>query len=260
MCTDDNCDSVVGCVSTPDNTNSCDDGDSCTTVDTCEAGVCVGGSIELPPEVNDTLLVDKAGSDAIVSWDDEGIPGAFNMYRGFIEAGEPFSYNHVCFSSPIAGTSATDPDIPFDFRVLYYLVTREEGCGESIIHRASDGTVAPNDNPCSSSNADPDGDGVVEAVDNCPGLPNSDQTDSDDDGHGDACDNCPSDHNPLQRDDDGDGVGDACDNCPDAPNPTQANSDSDDLGDVCDNCPLDSNPNQADGDGDGLGDVCDPTP
>jgi glucose/arabinose dehydrogenase len=152
-CTDDACDPGNGCVYA-NNTAPCDDGDACTTADTCEAGVCEGGSIELPLEVNDTLLVDKAGSDAVISWEDEGIPGPFNLYRGFIEAGEPFTYNHVCFSGPITGTSAIDPDTPFDFRTLYYLVTREDECGESIIHGASDDTLAPNDNPCSSSNAD----------------------------------------------------------------------------------------------------------
>jgi hypothetical protein len=39
-----------------------------------------------------------------------------------------------------------------------------------------------------SANApDPDGDGVVSAIDNCPDVPNPDQTDSDGDGVGDAC-------------------------------------------------------------------------
>jgi hypothetical protein len=35
---------------------------------------------------------------------------------------------------------------------------------------------------------DPDGDGVVESRDNCPGIPNTDQHDSDEDQIGDACD------------------------------------------------------------------------
>jgi hypothetical protein len=34
---------------------------------------------------------------------------------------------------------------------------------------------------------DPDGDGVVSAIDNCPDASNADQTDSDGDGIGDAC-------------------------------------------------------------------------
>jgi hypothetical protein len=43
-CTADSCDPVLGCqsVAVPDGI-SCDDGDPCTTVDQCSAGICVGG-------------------------------------------------------------------------------------------------------------------------------------------------------------------------------------------------------------------------
>ena len=37
---------------------------------------------------------------------------------------------------------------------------------------------------------DEDGDGVMDSIDNCIGLPNASQLDSDSDGDGDACDNC----------------------------------------------------------------------
>ncbi|MCA9220639.1 MAG: thrombospondin type 3 repeat-containing protein, partial [Planctomycetales bacterium] len=70
---------------------------------------------------------------------------------------------------------------------------------------------------------DDDGDGLVNAFDNCPTVNNPLQIDSNDDGKGDACgdfdadgvlnglDNCPETVNSLQSDVDNDGIGDACD-------------------------------------------------
>jgi hypothetical protein len=62
---------------------------------------------------------------------------------------------------------------------------------------------------------DSDGDGVVDATDNCRIVPNPDQRDGDGfegggDGVGTACDNCALVHNPGQADADSDGEGDAC--------------------------------------------------
>jgi hypothetical protein len=58
--------------------------------------------------------------------------------------------------------------------------------------------------------------------------------DSDGDGLPDALDNCPTSYNPDQADRDGDGVGDGCDNCAITPNANQIDDDGDGLGDVCD--------------------------
>jgi len=75
--------------------------------------------------------------------------------------------------------------------------------------------------PVDAPPSDTDGDGVVDAIDNCPSVPN-----------------------PGQLDEDGDGVGDVCDNCPGIPNPTQAN-DGEAVGGITP---------------DGVGDACDPRP
>ncbi|MDT8358066.1 MAG: thrombospondin type 3 repeat-containing protein, partial [Methanomicrobiaceae archaeon] len=122
---------------------------------------------------------------------------------------------------------------------------------------------------------DTDGDGIPDAEDNCPLVPNRLQADSDvlvtsggypgmaiieEDGYGDACDNCPLVFNPDQRDTDNDGFGDACDNCPNLSNPGQDDADGDGVGNGCDNCPVTSNEDQSDSDGDGVGDACDRCP
>lgn len=117
-----------------------------------------------------------------------------------------------------------------------------------------------------SCDADSDGDGIGDDLDNCPQVANPDQADADEDGRGDACDganddvdvdgilndvdNCRFVANPDQADVDGDGAGDACDAVND-------DVDGDGVFNEDDNCPAVLNPGQEDGDGDGTGDACD---
>jgi hypothetical protein len=104
------------------------------------------------------------------------------------------------------------------------------------------------------TSTDQDGDGVDDAVDDCPTIfnpirpvDNGQQADSDGDGVGDACDRCPTDPTntctkPDPNDLDGDGIDNALDNCPGAANPNQEDSDGDGRGDACDSCPGFPNP------------------
>jgi hypothetical protein len=95
---------------------------------------------------------------------------------------------------------------------------------------------------------DMDGDGRVDAMDNCPRtfnpirpMDNGAQADVDGDGVGDACD-----PTPVGNDIDGDSIANGTDNCPFSSNTSQVNGDGDMNGDACDFCPALSSP----------GDVC----
>ncbi len=127
-----------------------------------------------------------------------------------------------------------------------------------------------------SLNRDGDGDGLVDAFDNCARDSNADQRDGDKDSVGDVCDNCPTTANQDQADEDGDGKGDVCevqvpyrdadddgdgivngdDLCISDSDPTGRDSDRDGVGDVCDNCPTVANASQDDANTDGVGDAC----
>ena len=96
----------------------------------------------------------------------------------------------------------------------------------SVINGAPENTALAS---VSFSVSDSDGDGIIDAVDNCPATSNTDQADTDGDGIGNVCDATPN------GDTDGDGVDNLADNCPTTSNADQSDSDNDGIGDVCDN-------------------------
>ena len=135
---------------------------------------------------------------------------------------------------------------------------------------------------------DLDGDGVLDADDNCPLVPNPDQLDADNSGYGDACE-FPAFVSPCcgpecMLDSDGDDIPDVLDLCPWVPDPLGVegndDSDGDGVGDLCDstddfdkdgvpdiddNCPRVKNPDQTNSDDEGTGcdihgDACDLCP
>ncbi len=107
--------------------------------------------------------------------------------------------------------------------------------GATDVPLAGEAARSPSDDA-----VDPDGDGLVDAHDNCPSVSNPDQADGDLDGLGDACDLCASAADRDFEDADGDGYNDlTCDRCPlfDAPGDGgPLDTDGDGISDACDIC------------------------
>ncbi len=112
-------------------------------------------------------------------------------------------YSQITFTTG-AGSTTRDYEVHCEVAGTYELF---------IVANASSVTIPTDDNmnnnqdenhPVVIASADWDGDTVPTPGDNCPEVPNPDQTDTDGDGQGDACDD----------DDDDDGVPDVDDECP----------------------------------------------
>jgi len=84
-------------------------------------------------------------SGSTVAWSDG--TGTFNVYRGAQTVGSAWSYDQTCLGSSTAGP-ASDPSEPAADGLFYYLVSRRNACGESVIGRNSVGAPIPNASPC----------------------------------------------------------------------------------------------------------------
>ena len=124
-----------------------------------------------------------------------------------------------------ANRATDDFTVPNGWRLLEYTTPQQ-----LVIELIDQNLVIRTDNQDSFQGPvveipDSDGDGLNDAIDNCPDTPNPDQANSDnaEDG-GDACDS----------DDDNDGVpDDNPDNCRTVPNSDQTDSNGDGCGDAC---------------------------
>ena len=175
----------------------------------------VGGDPQLGPS-RGAVNWNRASTTGVVSANID------HLSLRYVPNCESVKFNHVGFGDnserefevkPILGELKTVNDwerLTYSFRV-----TRGFGLGAVIAPRAQAAELSGEQLFNLSVGAlDVDGDGVENEADNCPAVPNANQSDQDSDGRGDVCDNCER-ANPAQADVNENGVGDECEQ----PNP-----------------------------------------
>jgi hypothetical protein len=111
----------------------CDDGNPCTSADACSSGVCSGTPVPSPAEVDRSVRVSRAGTDASVTWNLATGATTSSVLRGQLSSLPVGSMpsNETCLASrvPIPTAAAIDPDVPPEGSGFWYLIRGENACG-----------------------------------------------------------------------------------------------------------------------------------
>ena len=163
-CTDDACDSVAGC-QYANNTVSCDDGDACTLMDTCAAGVCVGG---MAPNCDDGNPCTDDSCDSVL--------GCLNTDNTDpCSDGDACTTNDTCAGGSCVGGAALDcddanpcTDDSCDAVLGCLNVDNTEDCGDGLFCNGSEvcdmGMCQPGSYPCGALLCDEATDTCVECL------------------------------------------------------------------------------------------------
>ncbi|XXY43983.1 thrombospondin type 3 repeat-containing protein [Sorangium sp. So ce260] len=205
---------------------ACDDGDACTQTDTCQAGACAGSTpvVCAPPDAcHEPGICERATGQCAYSPRPAGIPcGAAACIGALRELPDRCDGQGTCVDG---GSQSCSPFLCAEATCPANCANDAACVAEAFCAAGACSPKKPLGSACAAAkeclNAqclggvcsfDTDGDGVPDAIDNCPAVANPTQADANDDGRGDTCD-CAS---PPKADgascDDGDlcSQGDAC--------------------------------------------------
>jgi len=116
-----------------------DDGDGVPDVSDCAP--LDPGIAAIPSDVGDTVRPGVSRDD--ITWIPVGGASVWNAYRGIIDAGAAFGYDHLCHESRSADSATPDSEVPPSGAWFYYLVSGWNSCGEGTLGTASDGAPRP---------------------------------------------------------------------------------------------------------------------
>jgi len=185
------CNPATGVCSNPAKANgaSCNDGNACTTADTCQAGSCAGGAAVVCPAPDQCHVGICDPSSGVCSVSPKADGATCND-------GNACTRTDSCSTGACVGANAV-------------VCTATDECHEAGTCDPATGTCS---NPAKADGAPCDDGDVCTLEDSCVAgtCEGSGVLDGDADGVCDATDMCPAVFDPAQADDDRNGVGDAC--------------------------------------------------
>ncbi len=98
-----------------------------------------GAGLPAPPREVRLLLGQQPGK--LLSWG--SAEGAWVVYRGVREPGEPFRYNHTCQEAGLESGDHHDPEGPAPGSTFYYLMAVDSRCSPTAPGKRSDGMARP---------------------------------------------------------------------------------------------------------------------
>src|SRR5262249_31538506 len=147
-CHSNTCDSTSGDCNAFERPNgtTCDDANACTQGDACQFGTCTGTPVAAPAEADTGLRVDHSGTDALVSWNVALGATSSDLLRGDLASLPvgPGADDEICFDG-VAGTSATDTDVPLEGAGYWYLVRGENACAGAGTYGYAEVNGVPSD-------------------------------------------------------------------------------------------------------------------